>query len=91
MSSVFPGVEEVLASPLCWQSMLMRLDLPTFDRPMKAYSALSSFGHMLTKGADSTKADFLISIISSLFDGCKGREKKHFSLPLPAYNKETKL
>ena len=38
MSIVFPGVAEVMASPLRPVSILMRLDFPTLERPIKAYS-----------------------------------------------------
>ena len=38
MSKVFPGVAEVMASLGFLVSMLMRLDFPTLERPMKAYS-----------------------------------------------------
>ena len=46
MSSVLPGVADVMARPLRPVSMFMRLDLPTFERPMKAYSGLSCCGHL---------------------------------------------
>jgi hypothetical protein len=62
MSSVLPGVADVLASPLWRQSMLIRLDLPTFERPMKAYSAFTSFGHMLSVGDDKANAALFISM-----------------------------
>ena len=45
---VFPGVEDVLASCLLFVNMLIKDDLPTFDRPIKAYSGLSQFGNLLT-------------------------------------------
>ena len=48
MSMVFPGVADVMANPLRLVSMLMRLDLPTFDRPMNAYSGSVPAGHFLT-------------------------------------------
>ena len=62
MSNVLPGVAEVLAKPLWLQSMLMRLDLPTLLRPMKANSGLLSFGHIDTVGAEMTNWAFLMSI-----------------------------
>jgi len=50
MSNVLPGVADVLASFLLLVSMLMRLDLPTFDRPMNAYSGDPLLiGHWLMK------------------------------------------
>lgn len=41
---VFPGVADVFASLLWFISMFIRDDLPTFERPIKAYSGLSGFG-----------------------------------------------
>jgi hypothetical protein len=60
MSRVLPGVADVLAKPLWLQSILIRLDFPTLDLPIKAYSGLLSFGHLLTVGADIVNSDFLI-------------------------------
>jgi hypothetical protein len=40
----------------------MRLDLPTFDLPIKAYSYLLSVGHLLTVGEETTNSDFFISM-----------------------------
>ena len=45
MTCVFPGLDEIRASPLMPQSILMSEDFPTFERPMNAYSGLSGFGH----------------------------------------------
>ena len=45
MHCVFPGWDEVLANVLSPHSILIRLDLPTFDRPMNANSGMSVFGH----------------------------------------------
>ena len=45
MSMVFPGVAEVMASPFLPVSILMRLDFPTLERPMK-----SIFGEMCLRG-----------------------------------------
>ena len=42
MSNVFPGVDEVIASLECLVNILMRLDLPTLERPMNAYSGKPS-------------------------------------------------
>ena len=42
----------------------MRLDLPTFDLPIKAYSGLLSSGHLETVGADIVNSEFLIIIIA---------------------------
>ena len=62
MSSVLPGVDEVLANFLLLVSMLIRLDLPTFERPIKAYSGFVSLGHIDTIGAESKNSACLISI-----------------------------
>lgn len=43
-SLVFPGEEEVMASLRALQSMFIREDLPTFDRPMKAISGSFCLG-----------------------------------------------
>ena len=63
MSSVLPGVDDVLASLRLFVSMLMRLDLPTFDLPMKAYSGFVSLGHIDTIGAESVNSACLISML----------------------------
>ena len=62
ISNVFPGVAEVFASPLWLQSILIRLDFPTFERPIKAYSTLPSFGHLDTVGELMVYSDLVISI-----------------------------
>lgn len=41
----------------------MRLDFPTLDRPIKAYSGLLSLGHLLTVGELMQNSDFLMSMI----------------------------
>ena len=63
MRSVFPGVDDVFANFLLFVSMLIRLDLPTFERPINAYSGFVSFGHIDTIGALSVNSAFFISII----------------------------
>lgn len=55
-------------------SILMRLDLPTFDLPMNAYSGFVSFGHIETIGELSVNSAFFISISCSLLR-CKGSKK----------------
>ena len=67
MSNVFPGVADVLASFLLFVSILMRLDFPTFDLPIKAYSGLLSCGHIDSLGALNVNSAFLISIITSIW------------------------
>jgi hypothetical protein len=66
MRSVLPGVAEVFANFLLLVSILMRLDLPTFERPINAYSGFVSFGHIDTIGALSVNSAFLISITINL-------------------------
>jgi hypothetical protein len=44
MSCVLPGVCDVLANPFFAVSILMSDDLPTFDRPIKAYSGFTGGG-----------------------------------------------
>ena len=44
MATVLPGTDEVLAKPLRCTSILISDDLPTLERPMKAYSGMLSFG-----------------------------------------------
>ena len=67
MSNVFPGVAEVLANFLLFVSILIRLDFPTFERPIKAYSGFVSLGHIDSRGALNVNSAFLISIIISIF------------------------
>jgi len=43
-------------------SILIRLDLPTLDLPMKAYSGFVSLGHMLTIGALKLNSALFISM-----------------------------
>ena len=45
---VLPGVDDVLARFLRCVSILIKDDLPTFERPIKANSGLSGMGHLLT-------------------------------------------
>ena len=67
MRSVLPGVDDVMASFELRVSMLMRLDLPTFERPMKAYSGSPSFGHFSTCVLLTLNSAFLMSIELSVF------------------------
>jgi hypothetical protein len=71
INNVFPGVDDVFASLLLLVSILIRLDLPTLERPIKAYSGLLSDGHIDTMGDEMTNSDCLISITINDF-GCKG-------------------
>ena len=45
----------------------MRLDLPTFERPMNANSGLVSFGHWLTVAEDIVNSDFLMSMKNNCY------------------------
>jgi hypothetical protein len=63
-SFVFPGVWEVFASFELEQSMLIREDLPTFDRPMKANSGSRSDGFWLTLVEEETKRALTIFILA---------------------------
>ena len=69
MSRVFPGVAEVLASFLWLVSMLIRLDLPTLERPMNAYSGYVVAGHWSTLVLLMTNSADLISVIVCNFVG----------------------
>lgn len=48
MCCVLPGLPEVLASLLLSVSILIKEDLPTFERPIKANSGLSGLGQAAT-------------------------------------------
>ena len=62
MSCVLPGVLDVFASFDWLVSILISEDLPTFERPMKAYSGLSGLGQPSTDGLLITYTAFVISI-----------------------------
>ena len=80
MICVFPGFEEVLARPSELQSILIKEDFPTFDRPMKAYSGFSGGGQF------SSFAQLLIYFAEEIFTKKKLNEsdgrKNYFLLPL---------
>ena len=61
MSSVFPGLEEVLAI-VCRHRLLMSDDLPTLLLPIKAYSGNCDAGHCATSGLEMTKVAVRIGI-----------------------------
>ena len=67
MSMVFPGVADVMASPLRPVGMLLRLDFPTLERPMKAYSGNVPPGHFLTSVLLMTNSALVISILLLVF------------------------
>ena len=64
ISMVFPGVAEVMANPFRPVSMLMRLDFPTFERPMKAYSGRFPAGHLRTSVLLMINSALVISMAS---------------------------
>ena len=63
MNSVLPGLADVFAKPLWLHNILIRLDFPTLDRPINAYSAFVSSGHLARLGDDIVNSDFLIIIL----------------------------
>lgn len=58
----FPVSGEVMASPFFPVSILIREDLPTLLRPIKAYSGRSPVGHFFTFVLLITNSALLISI-----------------------------
>jgi hypothetical protein len=63
---VLPGVADVIANDFCPVSMFIRDDLPTFERPIKAYSGILLSGHFATEGLlMRNRAEFII-ILQSL-------------------------
>ena len=52
MSKVLPGSDDVFASDFLPVSMFIKLDLPTLERPMNAYSFIEDSGHFLTSGEE---------------------------------------
>jgi hypothetical protein len=63
ISRVFPGVSEIFAKPFLPVSMLIREDLPTLDRPMKANSGRADGGHDFRSGALMAKVADLIFMV----------------------------
>ena len=64
---VFPGVAEVIASDLRPVSILISDDLPTLERPIKAYSGIPVSGHLLTSVLLITKRAFFTSILIYIY------------------------
>ena len=62
MSSVLPGVADVLASLLTPHKVLMSDDFPTLDLPMKANSCNLAFGLSLNFSLLPAKTAFVIFI-----------------------------
>ena len=63
MSNVLPGVAEVMASFGFLVSILIKLDLPTLERPMNAYSGRFPFGQRSTFVLLITNSALFISIV----------------------------
>ena len=78
MSIVFPGVAEVIASPFLPVSILMRLDFPTLERPMKAYSGNVPVGHFRTSVLLMTNSAFVISILLPFWGFTCGKGSTNF-------------
>ncbi len=57
-----PGVEEVIANPFRWVSLLIKLDLPTLERPINAYSGKFPAGHLVTSVLLTINSEDTISI-----------------------------
>lgn len=78
MSIVLPGVAEVMANLGLRVSMLMRLDFPTLERPMNAYSGSPSCGQrrmpvlLMTNEALFISMTFLVFTVAFLFFPDKG-------------------
>ena len=69
MRRVLPGVAEVLANFLLFVSMLIKLDLPTFERPINAYSGDWVSGHFSTEELLMVNSADLISMLYRIFAG----------------------
>ena len=78
MSMVFPGVAEGMASPFLPVSILMRLDFPTLERPMKAYSGNVPAGHFRTSVLLMTNSAFVISILLPFWGFTCGKGSTNF-------------
>ena len=59
-----PGVELVLANPLTPSRLLIKLDLPTFERPVKTISGRLSFGN--DSGDRAAAINFALLIFNAL-------------------------
>ena len=66
MSLVFPGVEDVFANFLILQIELIKLDLPTLERPKKAISGICVGGHSFKLGELIMNFAFFICILHHL-------------------------
>src|SRR5215475_10775843 len=64
MDCVRPGVELVRARPFTPSRLLIRLDLPTFERPAKTTSGRLSFGN--DSGVRAAATNFALVIFNAL-------------------------
>src|SRR5215510_5412895 len=76
MDCVRPGVELVLANPLTPSRLLIKLDLPTFERPVKTISGRLSFGN--DSGDRAAAINFALLIFNALIatEAQSHRERK---------------
>src|SRR5690349_15321699 len=82
---VRPGVEEVRARPRTWSKELMRLDLPTLERPRKAISGFASRGQSSSLNAllrNSALTAFIYEVSRKAAKERKGA-KKFFAVFAP--------
>ena len=68
-----PGFADVFANPLWLHNILIKLDFPTFDRPINAYSAFVSSGHFVTFGDEIVNSDFFIIIKADKLSPAKAK------------------
>lgn len=83
---VRPGVEEVRASPRTWSKELMRLDLPTLERPRKAISGFASRGQSSSLKAllrNSALTTFIYEEVSRKAAKKRKGAKKFFAVFAP--------
>src|SRR5215510_6878291 len=64
MDCVRPGVELVRANPFMPNKLLIKLDLPTFERPAKTTSGRMSFGN--DSGDWAAAINFALTIFNAL-------------------------
>lgn len=62
ISIVLPGVEDVIARPLCLVSIFINDDFPTLERPINAYSCIDVLGQPAELADEIRNRDDLISI-----------------------------
>ncbi|MEY3197916.1 MAG: hypothetical protein RL023_731 [Candidatus Parcubacteria bacterium] len=65
MSCVFPGLSLTFASHFLLQRLLISVDFPTFDLPIKANSGNFCSGQRAREGEESTKEEAMIMIQNS--------------------------